>query len=295
MLLDVMLLDVMARPASPTPSTPNHGLHNRSSPAASGQVSVMIRPPIYTARELESPLQVDYNTALRVLRDGDVAMEVGLMRWGSNYTFLVTLCLDEVQFLGVYKPRIGERPLWDFPDGTLCQRETAAYVVAEALNWPIVPPTILREGPRGIGSVQIFIDHDPEQHYFTFDAQHQEQMARFAVFDAIINNADRKGGHLLLDADDHVWGIDHGLAFNNQHKLRTVIWDFAGQDIASGLLADVQSLCDRLTSDDALAAQLCALLSNHEILALRTRVQRLVDEGKYPAPGPGPNRPWPSI
>lgn len=259
------------------------------------------KPSIYTAIELEDPITLDMDRVFDMLLDGEIDMEHGMMRWGSNYTFLVNVTCDEHKIMAVYKPRVGERPLWDFPDGTLCQRETASFVISDMLNWHVVPPTVLREGPRGIGSVQAFINHDPEEHYFTFREKDnypalQEQIQKVALFDAIINNADRKGGHCLIDEADKIWGIDHGLAFHAAYKLRTVIWEFAGQPIREDLVDDVQALCARLDdSSDTHTQQLRELISYHEIAAIKRRIQDLLKIGEYPLKGRGPNVPWPAI
>ena len=181
-------------------------------PAASGWPR---RPPVSDA------------VARELLRDAELEL-VGRMPWSSNGTFLANLANDDGEMLAIYKPRQGERPLWDFRTGTLCQREVAAYAVSEAFGWEIVPDTVLRDGPLGMGSVQRFVDHDPEEHYFTLLESHAEELRRFGVFDIVINNTDRKGGHCLLGEDGHVWGIDHGVTFHEHWKLRTVIWDFAG-------------------------------------------------------------------
>jgi hypothetical protein len=253
-------------------------------------------PPIHTAMELETPLTLTFEQALSSLEAGTMQEEIGLMRWGSNYTFLVRIIHDDINFLAIYKPRMGERPLWDFPDGTLCQREAAAFVLSDILHWHIVPPTLLRDGTRGIGSVQVFIQHDPEQHYFTFEGDHSQTFQRLALFDAIANNADRKGGHCLLDPDARLWSIDHGLTFNVAHKLRTVIWDYAGQPIPEALLKDVQTLCDDLAKTTSSSYQrLSALLSDDEMRVLHQRIQKLLSTQTYPMPGSGPNRPWPAV
>lgn len=259
------------------------------------------KPKIYTAIDLEEPLELDYDTVYDAILEGEVKSEHGLMRWGSNYTFLVTITHDDVKFLGIYKPRMGERPLWDFPDGTLCQRETASFVLSEMLDWNLVPPTILREGPRGIGSVQAFINHDPNEHYFTIQQSEnfktiEAQMQQMAVFDSLANNADRKGGHCLLDEADKVWGIDHGLTFHPANKLRTVIWDYAGHDIPASIMIDIEALCAKLEDDrDPHTQQLNTLLNQHEMNALKTRVEHRVQSGKFSLPGAGPNRPWPAV
>lgn len=252
---------------------------------------------VHTAQALDKPLCVPLAEALRVIERGCIDSEVGLMRWGSNYTFLVNIVHEGLRLMAIYKPQQGERPLWDFPEGTLCKRETAAYLTSDALGWGLVPPTVLGEGTRGIGSIQLFIDHDPEEHYFTFDrARVEGQLERMAVFDAIANNADRKGGHCLLDDDAHLWGIDHGLTFNASEKLRTVIWDYAGQPIPGGIRADLQRLLRRLADgQDEYTRGMAALLSRIEMRMLKRRVAALLESGVFPLPGPGPNRPWPAV
>jgi len=256
----------------------------------------MVNQVFHTAQEVGKTQAVPYDDVVTALAQGAISLEHGLMRWGSNYTFLVTVEHNGLSFLAIYKPRKGERPLWDFPDGTLCNRETASYLTSEALGWRVVPPTMLREGPRGVGSVQAFVDHDPEVHYFTFDETLRPQLMLLAAFDAIINNADRKGGHCLLDSDGHIWGIDHGLSFNALYKLRTVIWDYAGQPFPQPVLTALESLCKKLDSpDDAYRQQLCQLLDDYEIQAYHGRVKKLLRNGTYPLPGAGPNRPWPPV
>lgn len=239
---------------------------------------------------------VSIETALEVIGKGSIEKEHGLLRWSSNYAFLLSLRLEGVEVTAVYKPQKGERPLWDFPDGTLCYREYASFLTSQELGWQIVPPTALREGARGIGTMQFFIDHDPEVNYFTFDDTMHSQLMRIVIFDAIVNNADRKGGHCLLDARGHIWGIDHGITFNSSHKLRTVIWDFAGQPIAERLLTDLERLCVALgDSTSAYRQQIHKLLTQGELDAFQRRIDRLLEQRKYPLPGPGPNYPWPPV
>ena len=252
---------------------------------------------VYTARALDEPVCIALEEAIATIAQGDMDDEVGLMRWGSNYTFLVNIEHEGARLLAIYKPRDGERPLWDFPDGTLCQRETAAYLTADALGWSFVPPTLLRDGTRGVGSVQLFIDHDPEEHYYSFDkAPLVGQLQRMAAFDAIANNADRKGGHCLLDAEGRLWGIDHGLTFNASDKLRTVIWDFAGGALPGCIMDDVARLCGRLgDEDDIYTRTMARLLTTSEMQTLRWRVEALLADGTFPLPGAGPNRPWPAV
>jgi uncharacterized repeat protein (TIGR03843 family) len=255
------------------------------------------QPTDETDADLNRPtIGLTLSRVLDVLERGTVLDKYGRMPWSTNYTFLIGVRNGDIEVPAVYKPVAGERPLWDFPDGTLAQRERAAFLTSDVLGWMIVPPTVLREGPHGLGSIQFYIDHDPERHYFTFDDSLRPQVLRLALFDVIINNADRKGGHCLLDSQGHVWGIDHGISFHAQNKLRTVIWDYAGEPIAEELLAD----CERLlcTLEDASSAYkqaLCQLLTSAEIMALGARIRRLLRARTYPAPGPGPNYPWPPV
>ncbi len=262
-----------------------------------------MRPTIYTARCIEEPITLSFEEGLRLLQLGAVDAEHGIMRFGSNYTFLVTVRLDDVEALAVYKPRLGEAPLWDFPSGTLCKRELAAFYLSEALGWDLVPPTALREdAPRGLGSLQIFIHHDPNCHYFRFAPRHLPQIKRFLAFDVVANNADRKGGHVLLDEADHIWGIDHGLCFNHVPKLRTVMWEFgpeetplAGTPIPDDVLADLRCLLAKLQTPDDAVLQLLHLLAEEEVAALRRRLTTLINHGTFPMPRPGGSRPWPPV
>jgi hypothetical protein len=240
------------------------------------------------------PSQINIPRALQLLGQGDFSEVHGLLTWGSNYTFLASVADDEMQSLAIYKPRQGERPLWDFPDGTLCQREVAAFVVSEALNWRLVPPTILRDGPSGPGMVQLFIEHDPDQHYFTFGPEYKLQLQRIALFDCIINNADRKGGHCLLDKQGHIWAIDHGVSFHTQLKLRSVIWDFARERISEEHLAGIRAFAECLVENE-LNRTLHELLDDREVLALHRRTKTLLEGAVYPKPGPDMSYPWPPI
>jgi hypothetical protein len=233
---------------------------------------------------------------LDILTQGVVEPEYSILRWSSNYAFLVSVIHDDERALAVYKPQRGERPLWDFPDGTLCFRERASFLTSQQLGWDIVPPTVLRDGPRGLGSMQFFIEHDPQVNYFTLDESFAPQLRRIAAFDYLVNNADRKGGHCLLDETGKIWGIDHGITFNVVHKLRTVIWDYAGQPIDDAMLSAITSLSDALEQPNhAYTCALMELLSEAEIGAFRRRVARMVKTRRYPTPGPGPNYPWPPV
>ena len=190
------------------------------------------------------------------------------MPWSSNATFLVSCSIGSDELLAIYKPQRGERPLWDFPRGTLCNREMAAREVSEALGWAIVPDTVLRDGPVGLGMMQRFVHHDPEEHYFTLLADHADEFRRMAAFDIVINNTDRKGGHCLRATDDgSIFGIDHGVSFHGQWKVRTVIWDFACEPIPPDVCADLHRLDDELRGD--LGKKLAPLLDRFELDALR--------------------------
>jgi uncharacterized repeat protein (TIGR03843 family) len=194
---------------------------------------------------------------------------------------------------GIYKPGKGERPLWDFPRG-LYRREVAAYELSVLLGWDVIPPTVVRLAEYGVGSLQFFVETNFSEHYFTFleREHHHPALKRLAAFDIIANNTDRKGGHVLADRDGHLWGIDNGLCFNEEPKLRTVIWDFAGESIPHSLLKDITRLLDR--SPDELG-QLNELLSADEIGAMYVRAQRLVNRGELPAPRSDYAYPWPLV
>ena len=226
-----------------------------------------------------------------LLSSGAIEIQ-GRMPWSSNNTFLVTVTRDGTTVTAIYKPGPGERPLWDFPDG-LYRREVAAYELSEALGWRFVPTTVeIAEGPLGPGSLQLFVDADFEQHYFTLleDEAHHRVLKRMATFDVLANNADRKGGHCLIDENGLIWGIDHGLCFHVQQKLRTVIWDFAGQRLHPDDRADVA----RLVSD-GLPAPLTDLLHPEECRALEKRARRLLDEERLPEPRTDHPYPWPLV
>jgi uncharacterized repeat protein (TIGR03843 family) len=203
----------------------------------------------------------------------------------------VEVTFDGACALAVYKPERGERPLWDFPPG-LFKRELAAYRLSEALGWGLVPLTLQREGPYGDGSLQEFIHADFRQHYFTLneDPAHAARLARICAFDLIANNADRKSGHCLLGPDGRVWAIDNGLCFNVEPKLRTVIWDFAGQPLPEDVRADLLTLVER-----GAPAALEGLLEDDERAVLLRRARRLAQTGRFPAEGGGDRYPWPVV
>jgi uncharacterized repeat protein (TIGR03843 family) len=226
---------------------------------------------------------------LSLLSEGQVEVE-GRLPWSSNGTFLVRVCLRDVEDRAVYKPERGERPLWDFPHG-LYKRELAAYVLSEALGWNMVPETVVREGPLGHGSLQRFVPADFEQHYFTLleRPEHHAALKRMCVFDLVANNADRKGGHCLLGEEGRLWSVDHGLCFHADPKLRTVIWDFAGQPVPEDLVADVAGLAV------SVPVQLAALLDDDECQALAARAAALVRKPVFPEARSGRPYPWPMV
>lgn len=218
----------------------------------------------------------------------------GRMPNSSNATFLVTIGAhesDDSQMKAIYKPLSGERPLWDFDPG-LYKREVAAYRLSDALGYHIIPPTIVREGPLGEGSLQLFIDHDPSQHYFTFlDSRPElhDRLRTLAVLDIVANNTDRKGGHVLVDDDSNVWGIDHGVCFSEEFKLRTVIWDFAGDYVDESLLAPLEAFVQ------SVPVSIAALLTDDEIEAMIERATWLLDNRMFPAPESRYQYPWPLL
>jgi uncharacterized repeat protein (TIGR03843 family) len=243
-------------------------------------------------------IELTETQVLETLQHGAIE-EKGLLPYSSNHSFLVVVAHDDLALPAVYKPQRGEAPLWDFEWGTLCKRETAAYEVSRALGWNLVPPTVLREGSRGLGSVQFFVDHDSEAHYFTAaeDARYTESFRRLALFDFVVNNADRKSGHCLIGRDGRVWAIDHGVCFHNEYKLRTVIWEFSCAPIAAGYLADLAAL--RKTLDDQTSQfgqRIAMLISQLELAAMRRRIDHLLRARSYPAPpAQRRNYPWPPI
>jgi uncharacterized repeat protein (TIGR03843 family) len=230
-----------------------------------------------------------------ILDRGDVEV-LGLLPYSSNYTFLARLRAEGAEALAVYKPNRGERPLWDFPPGTLSAREVATYLVSEVAGWKIVPPTVLRdEAPLGPGSLQLFIEHDPELHYLSLMQQRLEDFRVFAALDVVVNNADRKAGHVLQDAEGRVWAVDHGLTFNVEPKLRTVIWQFAEEPLGDALRSQLDRLGAELARGGGLGDELAELLSPEESTATLARVETLLVEDCFPAPTSDRPLPWPII
>ena len=215
-----------------------------------------------------------------VLANGDIELK-GQFTRGNNYTFLVNVCHADSEILAVYKPTRGEQPLWDFPENTLAGREVCAYLVSQALGLGMVPFTLLREGPLGPGSLQQYIDHDPNYHYFTFKPAELERLRPVVLFDLLANNADRKGSHILVQKRTRkLYLIDHGLCFHVEDKLRTVIWNFAGQPIPPDLLAAL----DSFRANGEVSAMLAPYLSPQEAAALIQRAEALLADGRFPFP-----------
>lgn len=249
--------------------------------------------------------------AMRLLRDGTIQVEGSLVE-ASNTTLRVILTVSGRSTRAVYKPIRGERPLWDFPEGTLAGREVAAYAVSQALGWDLVPPTVMRDGPYGPGSCQLWLDDlvEPPVGFVPADQLPQDwlpiaaardadgrpyllahaddpTLARMALFDALVNNADRKGGHILATAQGHLYGVDHGICFHSEDKLRTVLWGFAGRPIAQPLLAELARLDERTVAQWLLPA---------ELSAFSARLKQLLAAGTFPQPPDDRHAiPWPPI
>ena len=237
------------------------------------------RPPVETGR------------ALVLLADGDVQLR-GRMPYSSNATFLADVTHGGLEAQAIYKPVRGERPLWDFPSG-LAHREAGAFLVDAALRWNVVPPTVVRiDLPFGEGSLQLFMPAHFEEHYFTLVSQERlrPELERICALDIVINNTDRKSGHCLLGTDGTIWAIDNGLSFHCQFKLRTVIWDFAGDELPAEMLRDLQRLLD-----EGLPEPLAATLTPQERDATLARSEALMGSGRFPADGHGHRWPWPLV
>jgi hypothetical protein len=218
------------------------------------------------------------------LRSGEIDLK-GQFMLGSNYTFLVDVRYEDQNYPAVYKPSKGEQPLWDFPENSLAHREVAAYLVSQALSWRFVPFTVFRDdGPFGPGSLQRYIEYDPNYHYFTFTQEDRDQLRPVALFDLLCNNADRKGSHIIFEKNDerNLWLIDHGLCFHEEDKLRTILWDFAGQAIPGEYTDDLEQFIANSNGTSNLQADLSPFLSSSEITALFARARSLINSGIFP-------------
>lgn len=229
--------------------------------------------------------------ALHLLQTGEIDLE-GRMLDASNVTLVGSIRSGDIGGECVYKPVAGERPLWDFPDGTLAGREISAFLVSEATGWRVVPPTVLREGPFGPGMVQLWIDGDEAVDLTEFVRRDDPALRRMAVFDAVVNNADRKGGHIIPMPDGHVYGVDHGICFSVEPKLRTLLWRWAGRPIPLASLEVLERLADGLLGD--LGEQLHEHLTRREVRRTQQRVADLLRTKLHPEPsGDWPALPWP--
>jgi uncharacterized repeat protein (TIGR03843 family) len=249
----------------------------------------MTERPADPAAGLRPP--ADDAEARALLLDGEIDLE-GRMLDASNVTLVGYVRTDELGAECVYKPVAGERPLWDFPDGTLAGREVSAALVSEATGWRVVPPTVLRDGPFGPGMVQLWVDGDPDVDLTAFVRSDHSGLRRMAVFDAVVNNADRKGSHIIPTSAGHVYGVDHGICFSVDPKLRTLLWRWAGKPLP----AEALEVLERLTADllGDLGEQLHEHLTRREVRRTQQRVAELLRTGRHPQPsGDWPALPWP--
>jgi uncharacterized repeat protein (TIGR03843 family) len=236
----------------------------------------------------------DIGAAVHLLRHGRLTVE-GRLVAASNATMYCSAELDGVSAGCVYKPVSGERPLWDFPDGTLADREVAAYQVSQAMGWRIVPPTVYRDGPYGPGMVQLWIEPDPDMDIVALSRGDDPAVRRMAVFDAVVNNADRKIGHLLPTRDGHVYGCDHGVCFSTEYKLRTVLWQWRGKRLLDDALDALRTLRGAF-GDTTFGRDLSALLTEEEVDATRRRVDLMLKHRIHPYPSDEwPAIPWPPL
>jgi len=243
----------------------------------------------------EAPIRerdpIENDVAEQILRDGEVEI-LGQMPWSSNATLLCDVEHDDTMVQAIYKPERGERPLWDFPDG-LFRREVACYELAKAIGWDLVPPTVLIDGPAGPGSLQLFIPCDFTEHYLTLndDDTYRPDFERLVAFDVVANSTDRKAGHVLLDRQNHIWAIDNGLSFHVEFKLRTVLWDYAGDPIPDDLRDDLMTLVE----GDTLAEALSPWVDDDEVDAAEGRARMLINNGRFPVDHTGRRWPWPLV
>ena len=253
----------------------------------------MNNPDAYRGSQAEGPVRLTEAETFALLQKGTVLREQ--MLYSHNCTYVVELGDGGTRCcLAIYKPRDGEAPLWDFPHDTLYRREYLAYVVSEALGWGLVPTTLVRDGPYGIGTMQRFIYAQQGMHYFNLLPAHRAEMTRIAVFDCLVNNTDRKGGHCLVDADDRIWAIDHGLTFSAGPKLRTVMWDLAEEPVPAELRKQVLAL----VGDRELQAVLAEHLDRQEANAFYRRIDLIAKSEYIPIRAlsdPYKPTPWPAI
>ncbi len=248
--------------------------------------------------DINTILGLDQKTIIHALQKGEIDI-LGQPLAGSNSTLFVACKLNEILLNAIYKPEQGEMPLWDFPLHTLTRREVAAYLISLLLGWNFVPPTVLRSqnSPYGSGSLQLFIPHNAAINYFNLPERNIGTLQKIALFDFIINNADRKGGHLLWDETGKIWLIDHGVCFHSEYKLRTIIWEFANQPIPENLLQNLAELINKLTEERlSVVKKFNKLLSSIEIQMVIRRAEILCNAKVFPAPDQDRRPyPWPLI
>ncbi len=226
-----------------------------------------------------------------LLTKGVVEREA-LAPWGTNYTYFVQLRLDGIAHPAVYKPRRGEAPLYDFPSGTLYRREYAAYLVSHWLGWQLVPHTVIRDGPYGVGSMQIYVLAEGEPHVYSLTEADAHDLRRLVLFDLIVNNADRKPAHCFKGRRHGIWAIDHGLTFHHYPKLRTVIWDFCGEEIPKDILEEFRAAYEDPRRVGWLNEELSVLLAAREVSAFWRRVEGVLSCPRFPDLDPRYNVPY---
>ncbi len=231
--------------------------------------------------DTSTPSQQD---TLELLQEGEID-SLELSPYGSNYTFFVRVRNGSGECRAIYKPRDGEIPLWDFPRGTLYKREYTAYLLSQILGWDFIPLTVIRDGPYGVGSLQLFVEHNPRVNYLVIRESNRDDLRAVACFDLVANNADRKPTHCIQGPDGKIWGIDHGLTFHSVTKIRTVIWDFEGEPIADNLVSDLSAFREDLKRPKGRVRKLVRLLEKEEVAALVQRIGWVLEVREYPGLG----------
>lgn len=231
---------------------------------------------------------------IKSILNRSMVQTIQLVPLGSNYTFTANLCDEETgkNYAAIYKPMRGEAPLWDFPSGTLYKREYGAYLVARAFEWHFIPPVVVRDGPHGVGTMQLFVDVDESTQYYQFRDKYTMELQRIAVFDMLTNNADRKAGHCLLGLDNRVWGIDHGLCFHHVPKMRTVIWDYTGETIPEHIVNDLMEFATDSTRLNNLRGELDEILERREVEVFFRRLEQILENPNFPSMNSRRQVPW---
>ena len=246
-------------------------------------------------QKLENVIDPPSLIAKQILESAEI-ISGGQLLLGSNSTFLVNLDADDGKIMrAIYKPKIGEKPLHDYPKQTLYRREYATYLMSRFLGWPNIPLTVVREGPLGVGTLQSFINFDPNKNYFTLREKRLEELVVVALFDLIVNNGDRKAGHFLEDITGKIWSIDHGLTFHKDFKLRTVMFEYCGSSFPKELIDDIKNLASQLESKDTQHKILADQISDVEIDALISRLLFIIENPEHPVLDPYIDVPWPLV